>query len=111
MMQAARMLGNYIEQLATHKGLSTSDLGIILGCSENQVYAFFKGRAYASFAQISKLANTFGVTVEELLAGDEKNYNTTVVHCMNDFRDVKNREAILDIIDDYVDVIDAVSAQ
>lgn len=110
-MQEARMLGNYVEHLAQRKGLSISDLSRILDCTENQVYSFIKGRAYVSFAQISTLATELGATIEELLHGDEKTYNATVVHCMNDFQDNKNRETILDLIDDYVDVVDAVLTQ
>lgn len=110
-MQEARMLGNYVEHLAQRKGLSISDLSRILDCTENQVYSFIKGRAYASFAQISTLATELGATIEELLHGDERTYNATVVHCMNDFQDNKNRETILDLIDDYVDIVDAVLTQ
>ncbi len=105
------MLGNYIGQLADGKGLSTSRLSAILGCTENQVRSLIKGRAFASFTQISKLAAVFGISIEELLAGDEKKYNETVVHCMNEFQDTKNREFILDLIDDYVDIVDAVNMQ
>ena len=107
-MKEARKLGNFIEQLAASKGLSTSQLGSILGCSENRVLALIKGRAYATFAQISSLASALGVSVQELLRGDEQHYQATVVHCMNEFQDQENREMILDLIDHYVDVIDAV---
>ena len=110
-MQKARMLGNYVDYLAKCKGLSISDLSRILGCSENQAYALTKGRAYASFAQISNLAKELGTTVQALLSGNEKIYNETVVHCMNDFQDSSNRELILDLIDDYVDIVNAVTAQ
>ncbi len=105
------MLGNYVELLAQRKGLSISDLSRILDCTENQVYSFLKGRAFASFAQISALATEFGASIEELLSGDIMNYNATVVHCMNEFEDPKNRETILDLIDDYVDIVDAVLMQ
>ena len=30
---------------------------------------------------------------------------------MNEFQDTKNQEMILDLIDNYIDVVDAVSAQ
>ena len=107
-MKEARMLGNYVEHLATQKGLSISDLGSILGCSDNHVCSFIKGRAYASFTQIASLASALGTSIEELLAGDEKKYNSTIVHCMNEFQDTENRESILDLIDNYVDIVDAV---
>lgn len=110
-MQGARMLGNYIAHLAENKGLSTSDLGKLLGCNEHQAYMLIKGRGYASFAQISLLAKELGTTVEKLLVGDKDIYAATAVHCMNSFRDEANREMILDFIDDYVDLCEAVTAQ
>lgn len=110
-MQEARMLGNYVEHLAKTKGLSISDLGRILGCSDERVYSFIKGRAFASFSQMDSLAKALDTTVERLLVGDAASYNATVVHCMNDFDDVSKREDILDLIDNYIDIADAVAAQ
>ena len=49
-----------------------------------------------------------GVSVATLLKGNEDVYKRTVVHCMNSFDDDSNREKILDIIDDYMDVLNAV---
>lgn len=110
-MKSARMLGNYVEYLAEQKGLSASDLGQALGCDQNKVASFLKGRAYASFSQISNLAKILGASVADLIAGDVQHYNETVVDCMNGFDNPKNREMVLDLIDNYIDVIDAVSAQ
>ena len=109
-MQEARMLGNYVEHLANTKGLSISDLSKVLGCSEERTYSFIKGRAFASFSQISSLANALDVSIDKLLTGDVDRYNATVVHCMNDFRDARKREEILDLIDNYIDIVDAVDA-
>ena len=107
-MQEARMLGNYVEHLAKAKGLSVSDLSQVLNCTENNVFAFLKGRAFASFSQLSNLADTLETTIENLLGGDISQYNDTVVHCMNGFKDIKNREEILDLIDNYIDICNAV---
>lgn len=108
-MQEARMLGNYVEHLAEEKQISVSELSQILSCSDNQVRSFFKGRAFASFEQLALLAKTFGLSVRALLAGDTKTYTASVVDCMNDFDDPSNREYILDIIDSYMDILDAVN--
>ena len=110
-MQNARMLGNYVEYLAEQKGLSASDLSKALGCDQTKVTSFLQGRSYASFSQISSLAKMLGASISELLAGDMQHYDKTVVDCMNEFQDTKNREMILDLIDNYIDVVDAVSAQ
>ena len=106
-MQKARMLGNYVYHLATQKGLSTHELGKMLGCQEHQVKSFLKGRSFATFDQMTVLARELGISVTDLLKGNEDYYNATVVHCMNQFQNNANREKILDIIDDYMDIVDA----
>ena len=108
-MQEARMLGNYVEHLAAQKGLSISDLSKLLVCDERQVCSFLKGRAYASFEQLSTLAKALDTSVAVLLQGNEATYSASVVHCMNDFDNPQNREEILDLIDDYVDILEAVN--
>ena len=110
-MQEARMFGNYVDYLANGKGLSISDLSNALGCAESQVHLLLKGRAYASFSQVSTLAALLETSIEKLLSGDKMSYEATVVHCMNDFQDTNKREEILDLIDDYVDIVDAVAMQ
>ena len=110
-MREARMLGNYVEHLAEERGLSISDLSRILDCSEHQVYGFVKGRNLASFAQISKLATALDMSIDNLLSGNNDIYNSSIVHCMNGFQDDNNREFILDLIDSYVDVADAIALQ
>ena len=107
-MKRARMLGNYVQHLMTQKNLSNSDLMQPLNCStEYEVQAFLKGQILASYQQISELSKILSVSIQELLAGDSSVYNKTVVHCMHEFKEPEKREEILDIIDDYVDIVDA----
>lgn len=109
-MKKSRMLGNYVGNLAKNKGLSISDLCKTMDCTEEQVRSFLGGHILASFSQISALAKKLEVTVSDLLAGDEEQYNATVVHCMNQFQNADNREFILDIIDDYITIRDSVES-
>ncbi len=109
-MKRARMLGNYVQHLMTQKNLSNSDLMKPLDCStEHEVQAFLKGQILVSYQQISDLSDFLSVSVQDLFAGDKETYNRTVVHCMQDFNDPEKREEILDIIDDYVDIVDAIN--
>lgn len=108
-MQRARMLGNYAQEAAKEKGLSIPAVSQILGCTEHQVLSFYKGRFFLSFPQISSLSDALGVSVEEMLRGNEEQYNKSVVDCMGEFDDIRNRENILDIIENYVDLLDSVN--
>lgn len=80
-MKKARMLGSYAGHLAKQRGNSVSHLSQLLSCTETQVQAFFKGRAFPSYNQLSALAKALGTTPKRLIAGDEQSYNETVVHC------------------------------
>lgn len=108
-MQQARMLGYRVQKIADSCKVSPLELSEVIGCNEIQMKSFLKGRSYISFEQLSLLANKFKVEVSSLLSGDDEGYNKAVVHCMNDFDDSNNRETILDIIDEYMDILDSVS--
>lgn len=102
------MLGNYAEYLAKQRVISVSHLSQLLSCTETQVRAFFKGRAFPSNNQLSVLAKALGATPMRLMMGDEQLYNETVGHCYGAIGNPDNREKILDIIDDYMDVYNSV---
>ena len=108
-MKKARMIGNYVGYVAQDKHLSISQLGETLQLDEEHVKSFLRGRLLLSFEQLHRLSKELDVSVENLLKGDEKVYNSTVVHCMHKFDDNDNREKILDIIDSYLDVVEAVN--
>ncbi len=107
-MQRARILGSYIQQLIKESKINEVELSKILGCEEHQVKALMKGRMFTSFGQLSILAQKLNVSVSDIMNGDIEQYNKSVVSCINEFSDANNREIILDLIDEYLDVLDAV---
>lgn len=108
-MQNARTLGNRIQQLAEAKDVSIHELSVLLGWDDNQTKRLLAGRAYASFDGISRVAKRLGVSVRDLLAGDPEHYERAVACSMGAFDRPENREQILDLIDDYLDVLEAVN--
>jgi len=104
------MLGYHIRQLADKQDITDAELSQTLGYTEQQVKALMQGRVLPTFERLSKLANLFNVSVLDLIQDDEKQYNKYMTDCVGQFSDNKNRETILDIIDDYLDVVDAISA-
>lgn len=109
-MKASRMLGSFAEHQIKEKAITMQQLEKTLNITEEQILEFYEGRYYLSFAQIKELANTLNISIDVLLHGDEQVYNSSIVHCMNDFQDVNNREKILDLIDEYLDIYDAIEA-
>lgn len=88
-----RLIGNHIQHLALENNISISELSDILQCEEKQIKLFFKGRAIVSYQQLQKLSEFFSVSIQELLQ-DSGNID-------------KDKEFILDIIDDYMDIKDS----
>ena len=110
-MQDFRMIGYRIKEYAKEKGVSDSALSSIIGCDVKKMDSVYCGRYYLAYDHLESIAKYLGVDVLNLLEGKEEGYNAAVVHCMNDFSNINNREMILDIIDDYVDIIDALGIE
>ena len=64
--------GNFICRLRTEKGLSQSQLGDMMGVSNKAVSKWEMGVSKPRPAMLVSLASFFGLTVEELLAGERK---------------------------------------
>lgn len=94
-MKQARRLGSYIEELSIRNNITPIQLSERLNCSERFIQRLLKGRAFLTFPKMKLLADTLGTTVGDLL--DDSNYSYD-----------ENREMILDIIDDYMDLYEAV---
>ena len=108
-MRDLRLLGSTIRKLSTDNRISEEKMQEVLGCSYDQVSAIYDGRVFPSFGDLQQLASLFGTTVEEMIHGDEAYYEANVVHCMGTFEDTNNREEILDIIEDYLTLLDITS--
>lgn len=106
-MQRARVIGNYIQQLSNEKHITNVELSKILGCKEYQVKALMQGRMILGFEQLTKLAKTFNVTVSDLIHGNAEQYNEHIYSCVGEFSDINNMNTVFDLIDEYLDVLDA----
>jgi len=100
-MEDLRVFGNMVEKLRGDMEVAHGFLCEKLSCSMDVLYGLLNGCVVPTLDQLNKLAEIFHVTPEELLAGDRKHYEKSVVHCMHDFSDTSHREEILDIIENY----------
>lgn len=100
--------GNFLLQLRTEKGLSQSQLGDMMGVSNKAVSKWEMGASKPRPAMLVVLASFFGVTVEELLAGErnasaeqrksEKGDDTALKLWTGEYRKKKRRGACAIII-------------
>ena len=103
-MKDLRLLGSTIRKFSQEKHIHIED---ILKCSADEAASILDGRVFPEYAALERLSDAFGITVSELLNGDKEYYNNNFVHCMGSFDELQNREEILDIIDDYLVLLDA----
>lgn len=107
-MKSMRMIGSYVEELAKRNNITAAYLGSVLNCPELFIKRFFKGRAFLTFPRLGVVADMFNVPLSNLIEGDEESYRKNVVNCNQEFDNDDNREIILDIIDDYIDLYEVV---
>lgn len=107
-LESMRVLGNMIQKLTEEDGVSTQELGKIINCTDAQVRQLFKGRLFLSYDQLTAVAKRLRVSTDVLLGGDIDHYRATFVDCVGEFSYDENREIVLDIIDDYLDLRTAI---
>ena len=62
-------VGNLISKLREEKGLSQSELGVLLGVTNKAVSKWENGRGYPDTSLLLTLAEVLGISVDELLRG------------------------------------------
>lgn len=108
-MRDIRIVGDRIKNSADSKGVSIKSISDGLGISENMVELGLAGRIMFSYHQLQKLADILDVPITDLINTSKSDYSMYAIDCMNDFSKQENREDILDMIYDYLDVVDSLS--
>lgn len=108
-MKDIRAVGNKIKCICENKGVSTKELSDLLECSVLDVQMSLLGRKIFSYQQLEKIAQKLCVSIDEIINVKTDNYYMYGMDCMNDFTKSENREQILDLIYDYLDVYDSVN--
>lgn len=110
-MKDMRVIGATIREMANAHGVAIGELADVMGCKESQVEMGLAGRGIFSYIQLKKLANFFQESIDKIVDGDEAYYSAHIVDCMVPFSNGDNREMILDLIYDYLDILDCVEGQ
>lgn len=108
-MEKARVLGDNIKLLLAQRGVEKVAFAKALGYSLLDVEKLCDARLFTTEDDVRDIADYFEVMPEILyIRQDEGMYVGDVfLHCMGQFKNLKNRERILDIFDMYCDVKEA----
>lgn len=108
-MSYARELGYTIHQAVAGDFQKEHEIRSALNLSEFEAKRLYAGRLFLTSSDIKKVAGILNIPAKELVRIDTANYDKNVVHCMSDFNDRNNREKILDLINAYIDVREALA--
>lgn len=101
-----RRLGYNIEKASQRKYNTIEDFAKAVNLSLRDVHRLFEGRLVLSPFQLKAISEKVDISLKELLDVSGK-YN--LVECMGSFKDKRNEDKVLDLIDDYIDLMEAIS--
>lgn len=101
-----RRLGSNIEKASQKKYMQVEDFANAVNLSLKDVHRLFEGRLILSPLQLKVIAEKVNTPLKELL---DISGQYTLVECMGSFKNKQNEDKILDLIDNYIDLVEAVS--
>lgn len=107
-MASLRDLGYKIMTLINDNDSLKSELCSKLNFSSVDLNKLLFGRLSVTPNQITTIANTLSVSVEELVNYENNDSYKNAVHCMSSFSSQEHCNEVLDIIDSYIDIKEAV---
>lgn len=107
-MASLRDLGYKIMSLVNDNDSLKSELCSKLSFSSVDLNKLLFGRLSVTPVQLTTIANTLSVPVEELINYKNSDSYANAVHCMSSFSSQEHCNEVLDIIDSYIDIKEAV---
>ena len=94
--------------LVNNKDSLKNQLCMKLNFSSTDLNRLLFGRLSVTPVQLTTIAETLSVPVEELINYKNNDSYKNVVHCMSSFSTQEHCNEVLDIIDSYIDIKEAV---
>ena len=106
MANTGRKIGVNIFTLMQNAGISREDLAEKLNYSYRDMCRILEGKLMLPPAEVRKIAEFFGKTKQELLHYEAERFVPELQY-MKEFSDTNNLDKILDLLDEYVDLKEA----
>lgn len=106
MANTGRKIGVNIFTLMQNAGISRDDLAEKLNYSYRDMCRILEGKLMLPPAEVRKIAEFFGKTKQELLRYEADKFVPELQY-MKEFSDTNNLDKILDLLDEYVDLKEA----
>lgn len=106
MANTGRKIGVNIFTLMQNAGISREDLAEKLNYSYRDMCRILEGKLMLPPAEVRRIAEFFGKTKQELLHYEADSFVPELQY-MKEFSDTNNLDKILDLLDEYVDLKEA----
>lgn len=103
MSKLSRIVGKNIELAVKKKYDNVEDFRKDIDFTQRDLDRLFTGRVLVHFKKFKQIAELVEVPVIELL---DTNKDYTFVHAYGEFSNRENEHKILDLIDDYIDLVE-----
>ena len=106
MANFGRILGDNIGELMRKEGIKPITIANKLNCSERDVWRIIEGKLLVIPEMLDKIAEILGTTPNNLLQLDSE-LSIPNLECMEEFSNPDNLDRILDLIDEYVELVES----
>lgn len=106
MANFGRRLGYNIDRFMLKEGIQSKEFAKKLNCSEKDVWNIIEGKIVVTPDIVERIATILGTRVEELLHFDSE-FSIPDLECSEYFISSKNQDKILDLIDEYVELVES----
>lgn len=102
-----RIIGYNIKSKAEEANLEITDIANICGLSLNDIQRVYEGRLLLTYEQLCAIADVLRCNTNQLLVKPNNfiSYGKTT----GSFKNPDNEDVILNILDDYIDLVEALT--
>lgn len=106
-MNNSRIIGNNISLELMNRSMELSVFAQKIDFSMNDIHKLIEGRLFLPPFQLKKIADTLGVSKSDLMTDKGSGEYDKLIHNFRDFKKPENQELVLDLIDMYADLAEA----
>jgi len=108
-MAHSKIVGQNIQLVLQEKGIHLEDLAQQLNYSLVDLHRIVEGVLLIDGNELKEFANALKVELSELLDQRDETEYRGLLHCMGEYHDAKNKEKILDYMDMYIGIEEAMN--
>ena len=107
MSNISRTIGRNIQELMYKKNMPIEVFSKVFDFDRRDSYRIIEGRCFLPPRELKRICDYFNVDMGCFLK-EQENYNIPSLQYVNDFQDKENLDLILDLMDDYIELLEVI---